>query len=161
MEIIFLEIRAGGSVMKGRVRQFSLCAIVVVVLAGMFFTTNLWGSDTNKLSGITVKDEYPNGCVDCHVKVNDNEDNRISTAVAKMENHPPIDKVVKVVPEGCIMCHKEDSKAGAFHSITHKTHYKNPSENDFISKHNGDCLNCHTLDMTNFKMGFKNGPANW
>jgi len=146
--------------MKMRVRLFTILT-VVVVLVGVFLASNLMGSDVPKLSGVTVKDEHPNGCVDCHVKVSDEKDYRMPAEIAHVENHPPIDKVVKIVPKDCGMCHKPDAKAGALNLVTHKFHYQNPSENHFISNYNGDCLNCHSLDMNTFKMGVKSGPANW
>jgi hypothetical protein len=154
-------IYGGGSIMKMSIRHFSLLVATGVVLVSVLFATSLWGSEPNKLSGITVKDEHPQGCVDCHVKVSDDKDYRLPAELAKVEKHPPIEKIVKVVPVDCLKCHKEGSKGGPLNLITHKKHYQNPSENHFISNYNGDCLNCHILDMSTFKMGVKSGPANW
>jgi hypothetical protein len=146
--------------MKMSVKHLTILT-VGVVLAGMLLATNLMGADVPKLSGITVKDERPNGCVDCHVKVSDEKDDRMPAELAHFEKHPPIDKVVKVVPKDCGMCHKPDAKAGALSQLTHKNHFQKPSENTFVTNHNGDCLSCHSLDMNTFKMGVKSGPANW
>ena len=138
---------------------------VLVMLAAIFTVTLtaqvLPGEDLPSLSGLTVKDEHPNGCVDCHVKVSADKDNRLNAELKNVEKHPPVDKIVKKAPDGCLLCHKEGSKAGALNIIVHKDHFSNTKENDFVTNYNGDCLNCHSLDTNTWQMGMKSGPANW
>ena len=128
---------------------------------GTYLVNMVWGADVTPLAGITAKDEHPNGCVDCHVKVSDERDYRLNIELAHLEKHPKIDQIVKVAPADCLKCHKEGAKAGPLNLITHRSHYENPTENHFVSSYKGDCLNCHSLDMNTFKMGMKSGPANW
>jgi len=130
--------------------------VMVILFAGA-----LWAADITPLAGITVDDQHPNGCVDCHVKVNDEKDYRIPAELKHVEKHPPIEKIVKIVPNDCLKCHKEGTKPGAFNQVIHKVHFSNPKENHFVAHYNGDCLNCHTLNMNTYKMSVKSGPANW
>ncbi len=142
-------------------------AVSVIVTLAAVFTFTITGSvllaeDLPALQGITVKDEHPNGCIDCHVKVDEERDYRLNIEVKKFEKkHPPIDKMVKKVPDDCLKCHKEGSKSGALGEKVHKDHFSNPKENVFVANYNGDCLNCHTLDLNTGVMSFKSGAANW
>ncbi len=79
---------------------------VLVMLAAIFAITLtaqvLLGKDLPSLSGLTVKDEHPNGCVDCHVKVSADQDYRLNVELTHVEKHPPIDKMVKKAPDDCL-----------------------------------------------------------
>ncbi len=150
-----------GKKMKKLRKLLPIIISLMLVLAGSLIVTSLWGTDVTPLAGITVKDQRPNGCVDCHRKVDDEKDYRLPVGLSKIKNHPPIEKVVKTVPNDCMLCHKENTKAGPLNLITHKDHYQQPEKNNFVSVYKGDCLNCHSLDMTTFKMGIKSAPANW
>jgi nitrate reductase cytochrome c-type subunit len=88
-------------------------------------------------------------------------ENLLTLEMEQLAKHPKVDKVVKVVPNDCLKCHKEGTKSGSLSDLTHKNHFGNPAENYFVTTYKGDCLNCHTLDMNTFKMGIKSGPANW
>ncbi len=136
-------------------------AFLMPLILGFFFAGALWAADVPSLAGITVEDKHPNGCVDCHVKVDDEKDYRLPAELKHVEKHPQIEKIVKIVPNDCLKCHKEGTKPGDFNSVIHKIHFSNPQENHFVLHYNGDCLNCHKLDMNTFKMGVKSGPANW
>ena len=59
------------------------------------------------LPGITTKDAYPNGCVDCHVALGGDKAPLVTAELAKVSGHPKIDKIVKTVPKDCAtLCHK-------------------------------------------------------
>jgi hypothetical protein len=147
--------------MSKPIKRINIVIVLTLVLSVFFFVTNVWGGEVTPLSGITVPDEYPNGCVSCHVKVSDDKDLRLIAVLKKVEKHPAIEKMVKTVPSDCLKCHKEGSKAGLFNLITHKNHFSNPQENAFVSNYKGNCLACHTLDKNTFIMSIKSGPANW
>ena len=56
-------------------------AFFVIALVAAVFTFILAGSvlvadDIAALPGVTVDDDHPNGCVDCHVKVDEERDYR-------------------------------------------------------------------------------------
>jgi mono/diheme cytochrome c family protein len=113
------------------------------------------------LPGITVKDEHPNGCVDCHK--NADKDYRLNVALTQIKGHPNIAKVVKKVPDGCAMCHKAggSGKAPALANVVHEFHYKDAAKNAFVTYYQGACLNCHQLNVDNGEMKVKSGAANW
>lgn len=137
---------------------FFLLLVGGVVATALF----LVASDGNKpfLPGVTVTDEHPNGCVDCH-KVSGDNDYRLNVELANIEGHPKIDAIVKNAPQDCLMCHKEGAKAGPLSNIVHRDHYRNPNDNHFVSFYQGACLNCHSVSPGSGKMTVKNGPKNW
>ncbi len=108
------------------------------------------------LPGITGKDQYPNGCVDCHVK-----DTLLPAMVAKVSGHPKIDKIVKTVPKDCMICHKAGGKAPEMNLVSHKVHYSNPAKNGYVNDYQGSCLNCHALNVDTGAMAVKSGAKNW
>jgi hypothetical protein len=113
------------------------------------------------LPGITVTDEHPNGCVDCHKSQGEGQDFRLNVSLAKLGKHPKIDAIVKKLPEDCMMCHKEGGKVAALNIMLHKAHYEKGAESPFIKFYQGACLNCHKLDAASGKMSVKSGPKNW
>jgi hypothetical protein len=142
-------------------RRLLLIPLVVIgVVAAVLF---LVAADNNKpfLPGITVTDEHPNGCVDCHKNQGEGRDYRLNAELAKVSGHPKIDSIVKTVPDDCLKCHREGTKAGPLNLITHKDHYRNAAENSFIKFYQGACLNCHSVDTATGVMTVKSGPKNW
>ena len=135
-----------------------------ILLVGAVATATVFlvAADNNKpyLPGVTVTDEHPGGCVDCH-KVSGNDDYRLNVELANLSGHPKIDAIVKNVPQDCLMCHKEGAKAGPLNLITHRDHYHNPGDNAFINFYQGACLNCHSVSPGSGKMAVKSGPKNW
>jgi hypothetical protein len=115
------------------------------------------------LPGITVKDEHPNGCVDCHKNAGEKQDYRLNVALAQIKGHPNIAKIVKKVPNDCTMCHKAggSGKAPALANVLHESHYKDAAKSAFITVYQGACLNCHQLNTDTGDMKVKSGPANW
>ncbi len=129
------------------------------VVAAILF---LVAADNNKpiLPGVTVTDEHPNGCVDCH-KLSGGDDHRLNVELAKLSGHPKVDAIVKNLPQDCLMCHKEGAKAGALNLITHRDHSRNPGDNHFVTAYQGACLNCHSVNPDSGEMIVKSGPKNW
>ena len=138
--------------------------IVIGIVFAVLFTGSIFftfaDEGTLQLSGITVKDEHPNGCVDCHKNAGDGRDYRLSVEL-KASGHPDISKIVKTIPGDCAMCHKAGSKAGALNLQTHQLHYANPDENHFIEYYQGECLACHSLNLQTGEMSVKSGAKNW
>ncbi len=132
--------------------------IALFVLGGALALT--WAADTPALSGITVEDEHPNGCVDCHRNAGEGKDYRLNGALEEMD-HPDVSALVKTVPQDCGMCHKAGTPTGSLSLRVHKIHYEEPSENHFIAYYQGECLACHTLNTATGVMSVKNGPKNW
>ena len=141
-------------------------AFYVIVMLAAVFTFTLAGSllmadDIPSLPGITVNDEYPKGCVDCHTKVGANNEDLLNVEVKKVAKHPPIDKIVKIVPDDCMKCHKAGSKAGALSGVAHKVHFSKGKDSVFVTHYGGLCLNCHSIDLGTGVISVKSGPANW
>ncbi|MGA2642185.1 MAG: hypothetical protein ABSG21_14930 [Spirochaetia bacterium] len=113
------------------------------------------------LPGVAAKDPFPNGCVDCHKDQGDGKDFTVIAELAKISGHPKIDKIAKVVPKDCLICHKGGPKPPVFNQAMHRVHFQKPAENRFITEYKGACLNCHSLDLTTGEMSMKSGPKNW
>ena len=116
---------------------------------------------TAGLPGITSKDSTPNGCIDCHTNKGASGDSRLNMLLKKNENHIDITAIVKTVPKDCYMCHKEGTETGSLSLTTHKSHYENPMDNDFLVKDGGSCLSCHALNPATGDMTVKNASKNW
>ena len=103
--------------------------ILSFFILGVFFLTGspfAVSDELPKLRGITVEDDHPQGYVSCHVKVDENRDYRLNKEIENIENHPKIDKIVKVAPKDCMICHKEGKEAGEFSKVVHEVHFENP-----------------------------------
>lgn len=125
---------------------------------------------THQVPGITAKDVYPNGCVDCHV-VGKDADMRMSAMMATWTSaapaglvekaraasadaskikgkHPAITNVKANVPQSCLVgCHKPGSTiAPPFARLMHVIHLTGGSRNRFLTGYGGECTHCHKLD---------------
>jgi hypothetical protein len=130
-----------------------LCAVIALTAAS--------GVDVPSLPGITVKDDYPNGCVDCHKLIGPGKDNRLTVVLAQVRGHPDISKIVKTVPGDCGLCHAEGRNAPPLNTVIHKVHYDRPAENSYVTVYKGVCLNCHALDAKTGGMIVKSAAKNW
>ena len=124
-----------------------------------------------QIPGITAKDVYPNGCVDCHVAGKDG-DMRMSALMTKWTSavpaallkkskaasvdpsrikgkHPPVSNVKANVPQTCLGgCHKKGSTiAPPFAQLMHAIHLGGGRQNRFLTAHQGECTHCHKLDQ--------------
>ncbi len=137
--------------------------LAVLLAAGLFGSvlalTAASDDSTALLPGINAKDDRPNGCVDCHVK--DKEDLRLNTVLAQIKGHPNVSKIVKKIPDGCLLCHKGGGKAPALGLVSHKVHYLGDTGKDFLTTYKGQCLSCHQLVLATGDVKMKSGPANW
>ena len=124
-----------------------------------------------QIPGITAKDAYPNGCVDCHV-VGKDGDTRMSALMTKWTNavpaalveqakaasvdpskikgkHPSMPNLKANVPQTCLaVCHKTGSTiAPPFGQLVHVIHLVGGSQNRFLTAYQGECTHCHKLDQ--------------
>jgi hypothetical protein len=113
------------------------------------------------LPGITAKDEYPNGCVDCHRNAGANQDHRLNVALSQIKGHPDVTKIVKKVPDDCLTCHKGTGKVPALADVLHKAHYGAEAKSIFVTVYKGACLNCHQIDLASGNITVKSAAANW
>ncbi len=141
-------------------RVLILSAVLAAGLVGSILAlTAASGDSAALLPGINARDDRPNGCVDCHVKAS--EDLRLNTVLAGIKGHPDISRIVKKVPDGCLMCHKGGGKAPALGLLSHKVHFLGDAADDFLTKDKGQCLSCHSLDKSSGNVKVKSAPANW
>ena len=110
---------------------------------------------------ITAADDYPEGCVDCHIETDDG-DFRIATLLAE-KGHTRINEGGDQVPQGCAYCHSADDEgtASSIRTLMHMIHYEEPDDNLFVSESRSDCRHCHSLDSAEGTVGIKSGKANW
>lgn len=73
----------------------ALGTVVVVVSL-----TAASAADAPFLPGITVADNFPRGCVDCH-KVSGSQDLTVNGMLKKLGEHPDVTKAVTTVPTDC------------------------------------------------------------
>jgi hypothetical protein len=124
-----------------------------------------------QIPGITAKDVYPNGCVDCHVAAKDG-DTRISVLVTQWTTAVPAALVAKTrassadaskikgkhlavpnvkanIPQSCLLaCHKKGSTiAPSFAQLMHTIHLAGGAQNKFLTVNKGECTHCHKLDQ--------------
>ncbi|MGA2379619.1 MAG: hypothetical protein ABSG85_09945 [Spirochaetia bacterium] len=139
-----------------------LCLVVgLAIFGGAAALSAQSAGGTPFLPGVAAKDPFPNGCVDCHKDQGDGKDSTVIAELAKINGHPKIDKIVKVVPKDCLICHKGGPKPPSFNQAMHKVHFEKPAENPFVTEYKGACLNCHSLDFDTGEMSVKSGPKNW
>ncbi len=125
-----------------------------------------------QIPGITSKDPFPNGCVDCHV-AGKTGDMRISVLMAKYATavppalieqakasspaalasrikgkHMAVPNVKANVPQSCMSaCHKKGSAmAPSFAQLMHTIHLQGGAKNTYLTTHQGECTYCHKLD---------------
>ncbi len=103
--------------------------------------------------------DTPNGCVDCH-KVSAGSDTRLNVLLAARK-HVDISAIVKSVPDGCMMCHREGVQAGPLRAQTHRIHFTDSQPSQFVPPYQGACLVCHAADAQTGPTKVKIAPKNW
>ena len=100
-------------------------SFVFLGLMGAVFVVSTAADDPKVpfLPGITVADDHPNGCVDCHKNNGPDQDYRLNVSLAG-SGHVDISKIVKTIPQDCSMCHKPKTDAGPLSLQTHQAHYQ-------------------------------------
>ncbi len=137
-----------------------------------------------QVPGINAEDQFPGGCVDCHVvQPQFNVDGRLSTQMAALATtvetgllaraqaaapagvtlkgrHPAIPAaMLKNIPNGCMPCHAKTSKtAPPFASLLHSIHLGGGQQNPFMTVFQGECTHCHKLDAKTGGWSIPNGP---
>jgi hypothetical protein len=134
-----------------------LAAGIVVAVISLSAAT---AADPPFLPGITVADNFPRGCVDCH-RVSGSQDLTVNGMLKQRREHPDVSKSVTTIPTDCALCHKKGGAAPALNLVMHASHYRDPAKSYFVQGYKGACLNCHVLDAKTGEMKVKTGPKNW
>jgi hypothetical protein len=156
----------------------------LVPLGALFFLMLAGAAppSARKIPGITAKDAYPRGCVDCHVNPqdapvafsvfmkqwNDQVDPKV---VARLQpfapkgmtlkgKHPNVSAMVKDIPGGCLKCHAKGSKIAApFATMIHGIHLTGGDGNAFLTTFQGECTHCHKLNATTGEWSLPSAPG--
>jgi hypothetical protein len=134
-----------------------LLLAMAIAVAGSFIGPRAW-SQQALLPKFGPAVQTPNGCVDCH-KVAAGADTRLNVQLAARK-HIDISAIVRSVPDGCIMCHREGVQAGPLRLQTHRIHYVNSQPAQFVPPFQASCLVCHAVDAAGAAK-VKIGPKNW
>jgi len=153
-------------------------AVILLMLAGSI--PSIAGSQeppapppSRQIPGLTTPDQFPRGCVDCHVNRPDLRlDVRLSTLVGQWQTkvdsallarvrrftpaaiplkgkHPKINAATAEIPKTCLMCHSRTSTvAPPFVRLLHGLHLVGGANNHFLTMFQGECTHCHKLDKT-------------
>jgi len=133
----------------------------MAVVAGLLLITTLGpagvasGADAPYLPGITSNDPNPDGCVSCH-----KGEMLLKNKLAALD-HRSIEGKVSVIPNDCKSCHNDEQGLDSIGAIAHSMHYAAGSKSDFVSKHQGSCLNCHQISTGDGNVTVKSGKKNW
>lgn len=136
-----------------------------------------------KIPGITVADDHPLGCVECHVNYAEmNLDVRFSTLVRQWNEavdpsllakaqasaprgvilrgrHPVMKSGFDNVPAKCLTCHgRESKKAPPFARMLHMIHLTGGEANHFLTMYQGECTYCHKLDAKTGQWAVPSAP---
>lgn len=134
------------------------------------------------IPGITAKDAYPRGCVDCHLNyVEQKMDVRFSTLMKQWNEkvepallkkvagsappgltlkgkHPVVAGALMNIPGGCLTCHGRTSKmAPPFSRILHAIHLTGGKDNFFLTLLQGECTHCHKLNAVTGQWSLPSG----
>jgi hypothetical protein len=134
-----------------------------------------------KIPGITARDSFPGGCVDCHVNRPDMPgplsvrmkqwtEKVDPKVVARLQpfspkgmtlkgKHPNVAAMVKDIPGGCLKCHGKGSKmAPPFATLMHGIHLTGGEANAFLTTFQGECTHCHKLNAATGEWSLPSTP---
>jgi hypothetical protein len=157
--------------MRGHRRTVALVFAVSLAATAAGLTQGPQAPAVRQIPGLTAKDAYPTGCVDCHVAGKDG-DLRISAIMTKWTSavpaalaekakgvsvdplkikgkHPAIPTVKANLPRLCLTgCHQKGSTiAPLFAALMHAIHLVGGTQNRFLTAYQGECTHCHKLDQ--------------
>ena len=176
--------------MKGSRLRYCLVLGVLIVMSLPLFP-NVGIADNKqkqlpparKIPGLTIKDKFPKGCVDCHINMPDiKQDERISTLMSKWNKnvetkllkkaqavskagvtlkgiHPPASESLKDIPAACITCHsKRTETAPPLTALLHAIHLTGGDDNHFLTIFQGECTHCHKMNVIKGDWTVPNAP---
>jgi hypothetical protein len=157
-------------------------SLVLLVAAGAVPAAEPKGPPTRQIPGLTAPDQFPRGCVDCHVVLPDSKmDMRLSTLMAQWQEkvdeallervraytpkevalkgrHPKVTVAGVEVPKACLGCHTRTSKvAPPLAPMLHGLHLVGGEKNHFLTVFQGECTHCHRLDTATGNWTLKSG----
>jgi hypothetical protein len=110
-------------------------------------------------AGVAVGDDFAEGCVSCHRQMTGKTDFRLNVLLEQV-GHRKINRL-KMIPKDCGRCHSDDDGDNSFTAMIHEIHFDVPKVNLFVTRYDGTCIHCHSIDVESGEAGLKNGPKNW
>jgi hypothetical protein len=152
---------------------------LMLVLLSLFVAAGAAAETARKIPGITTKDAFPRGCIDCHTgaagmptklsvtvrewgeKIDGKRLARLQTFVPKSlllkGKHPPVGSL-KDVPGACLKCHSAMSKiAPPLAPLMHGIHLTGGDANAFLTTFQGECTHCHKLNAVSGQWSHPSG----
>jgi len=149
-----------------------ILAAVLTVGVGVGIAVFTQETELPEIPGITITDDHPNGCVDCHRDRPDiGRDFRLSTHIREWATegaeeeimelaeaawpeaslsgmHPDVSGMVATqeLPTFCINCHADGSDKPLYR-VLHLIHFTGGEENHFLTSYGGFCTQCHAVDL--------------
>lgn len=159
-----------------RLSRFIPTVVVIMTLCGFSLEASAEevaeAPPLRQIPGITAPDQFPRGCVDCHVNRPDLKmDVRLSTVMrhwqeqvdpaflARITPFVPVSTVLKGkhpsfqaesadIPQVCLLCHAKTSEyPPPLGPLLHGLHLVGGENNHFLSKFQGECTLCHKLNV--------------
>ena len=153
------------------VQSAALVAVIMLATGSAPSARKDVSQATRQIPGLTAKDEFPDGCVGCHIVAKDG-DMRIGAMAEKWKTavpapllakakasssdaskvkgkHPSIPNVQANTPQTCLAaCHKRGSTiAPPFAQLMHAIHLTGGAQNKFLTMFQGECTHCHKMDQ--------------
>lgn len=155
----------------------AVLAVALVTLAWSVVAAAPQGAgstqEPRQIPGLTTADQFPRGCVDCHIDRPDvGMDTRLSTNMQQWQAEVPPELLARVkafspagmsltgahpasgdvassqIPTSCLTCHAQASTiAPPFNQLLHGLHLTGEG-NHFLTMFQGECTHCHKLDKT-------------
>lgn len=138
---------------RNRHRTYSKKNAALVLFAALFAAG----------TGTCLADDYPEGCVSCHVGDTPKPATayRLDLQLAKL-GHGKGGERTQEIPTGCFRCHASNGEgaAGKLGPYVHLVHFRG-EKNPFLKKYGGDCSSCHRMDPQTWRAVAKSGERNW
>lgn len=159
-----------------KLSRFIPAVILIMVVCGISVVANAEGEPQSspplrQIPGITAPDQFPRGCVDCHVNRLDLKmDVRVSTIMRQWQEkvdptflakirpfvpvsmalkgkHPTVQAEFADIPQVCLQCHGiTPESAPPLGPLLHGLHLVGGEKNHFLSTFQGECSHCHKLN---------------
>ncbi|MBE0478971.1 hypothetical protein IBX65_07655, partial [Candidatus Aerophobetes bacterium] len=138
-------------------KKFLAVSLIVTVTITLIAILAAFGQEEEvelvEIPGITVEDTKPAGCIDCHRKVSEERDYRLTRYIeelARKEEHPDVVAAMNTIPTDCMTCHSKTAakalRTEPFATMQHRIHLVGGEENHFITVYQGNCTWCHAFN---------------
>jgi hypothetical protein len=158
--VILTQVRRWRVTMGRMKRQLTFTAVFLAM------AMTAAAAPVREIPGITGKDNFPHGCVDCHTGkpgmpqpigsiIKSWSVSVDAKMLAKLQPFAPKGMVLKgkhpgvpvrEVPGICFKCHAASKSAPPFAWMAHGIHLTGGDTNPYLTKFGGECTNCHKFD---------------